>query len=125
MMTVALSSADRTKLLRFAASFLWADLEVAPAERRFLTELAAELAIDDAPSELAALFERPPRPEDIDPTRVHPTMADAVRFTALRAIAADGRVSGPEMAMFEVLDELLPDPAFVDAPLVERTSEAA
>ena len=108
MVTAALSSADRTKVLRFAASFLWADLELADSERRFLTELARELAVDDAPREVAGLLDRPPVPEDVDPAEVHPAMADVVRHAALRAIAADGRVAKAEMTMFELLDDLLP-----------------
>lgn len=108
MNTAALSSADRTKVLRFAASFLWADLEIADAERAFLTNLARELDVEDAPRELAGLFARPPFPEDVDPAAVDASVADEVRRAALRAIAADGRVHASEMEMFEELDDLLP-----------------
>ena len=103
-----LSSTDRVQVLRFAASFLWADLEVADAERRFLTELARELDVNDASSEVAGLLAQPPVPEDVDPTSVAPAIADLVRQAALRAIAADGRVGSDEMKMFELLDDLLP-----------------
>jgi hypothetical protein len=93
------------QVLRFAASFLWADFEVADAERRFLADLARELDVDDA---VAGLLEQPPTPEDIDPAAVHPSLAGVVRQAALRAIAADGRVCSEEMKMFELLDDLLP-----------------
>ncbi len=102
-----LSFADRRQVLRFAASFLWADLEVADAERRFLTDLARELDVNDE-ADVAGLLSRPPVPEDVDPTSVPPAVADAVRHAALRAIAADGRVGTEEMRMFELLDDLLP-----------------
>jgi hypothetical protein len=108
MVTAALSSTDRRQVLRFAASFLWADLEVADAERRFLTDLARELEVNDAGAEVAGLLARPPVPEDIDPASVPPAVADVVRQAALRAIAADGRVGNEEMKMFELLDDLLP-----------------
>ena len=103
-----LSFADRRQVLRFAASFLWADLEVADAERRFLTDLARELDVNGDEAEVAGLLSRPPVPEDVDPTSVPPAVADAVRQAALRAIAADGRVGTEEMKMFELLDDLLP-----------------
>jgi hypothetical protein len=102
------STSDRKQVLRFAASFLWADLEVADSERRFLNELARELDVHDAPTEVEALLSRPPVPEEIDPTSVTPAVADFVRQAALRAIAADGRVATEEMMMFELLDDLLP-----------------
>jgi hypothetical protein len=105
MVTAALSSTARKQVLRFAASFLWADLEIADAERRFLADLADEL---DAPGELADLLASPPEPEDVDPASVPPAVADVVRQAALRAIAADGRVERAEMTMFELLDDLLP-----------------
>lgn len=109
-----LSTADRRQVLRFVASFLWADLEVAEAERRFFAELARELDVGAPAHEIARLLERPPCPEEIDPTDVPLAAADTVRRAALRAIAADGHVSDDEMAMFELLDDLLPRP---DGPL--------
>ena len=108
MVTAAFSNTDRRQVLRFAASFLWADLEVAEAERRFLTDLARLLEVNDASNEGAGLLARPPVPEDVDPTSVPPAVADLVRHAALRAIAADGRVGDEEMKMFELLDDLLP-----------------
>ncbi len=108
MTTAALTPADRKQVLRFAASFLWADLEVADEERRFLTDLARELDVDQASEEIEDLLASPPFPEDIDPTIVAPGVADVVRHAALRAIASDGHVGDAEMSMFELLDDLLP-----------------
>lgn len=92
-----------THVLRFASSFLWADLDVAPEERTFFQDLARELG-----AEASDLLDAPPRPEQIDPTRVPPELADTVRDVALRAIAADGVVDEREMELFDLLDELLP-----------------
>src|SRR5262249_18928628 len=100
-----LSVGDRIQVLRFAASFVWADLEVVDSERRFLADLARELHVVDAPHEVAGLLAKPPGPEDVDPAAVHPALADVVRHAALRAIAADGRVDPREMEMFELLDD--------------------
>lgn len=106
MLDVAsISPFERSQALRFAASFLWADLEIADAERRFLTELAKELDVGGDVDELLAC---PPVPEEVDPNAVTPGGAALIRAVALRAIASDGAVKEEEMTMFDVLDELLP-----------------
>lgn len=103
------AAAARLCILRFAASFLWADLDVDLAEHAFFIALAEELGVPRAslPSVLAILAS-PPAPEDIDPTLVDPSLAGVVRHVALRAIASDGRVRAREMELFYLLDELLP-----------------
>lgn len=104
-----LPTADRLCILRFAASFLWADLSVDLAEHAFFVDLARELGVPQASlpamEELLAL---PPLPEEVDPTHVSPKLAQTVREVALRAIASDGRVLPREMELFDLLDELLP-----------------
>lgn len=105
--------ADRMCVLRFAASFLWADLSVDLAEHVFFIALASELgvplaALADVVEEMLSL---PPDAEDVDPTRVSPALARTVRDVALRAIASDGRVLPREMELFDLLDELLPSSA--------------
>jgi hypothetical protein len=101
--------ADRLCILRFAASFLWADLYVDLAEHAFFVDLARELGVPAAslPS-IIDMLSSPPEPEEIDPTRVSPALAATVRDVALRAIASDGRVLPREMELFDLLDELLP-----------------
>jgi hypothetical protein len=103
-----LSPRERIQLLRFAASFVWADCEVADAERRFMVDLARALGLRRPEARTARLLARPPALEEVDPAAVRPGMADVVRTVALEAIAADGRVEPAEMAMFELLDDLLP-----------------
>jgi uncharacterized membrane protein YebE (DUF533 family) len=102
------SVADRSRLLRFAASFLWADLHVDRRERAFFVDLARELGSDEPLAEVEAHLASPPSPEDVDPTLVAPELARDVRTVALRAIASDGRVDDAEMEMFFLLDSLLP-----------------
>ena len=97
---------ERERVLRFAAAFVWADLEVADSERSFLAMLARELGIDKAQAD--HLLEVPPLPEDVDPSVVGARAADTVRRVALQAIAVDGEVKEEEMSMFELLDDLLP-----------------
>jgi hypothetical protein len=112
-----LPTRDRLRILRFAASFLWADLNVDLEEEAFLLALAHELGVP--PASLPAIVEMlasPPEPEQIDPTLVSPELAAAVRDVALRAIAADGRVMPREMELFDLLDELLPRAASAQVP---------
>ncbi len=106
-----MSTDDRLRVLRFAACFLWADLEIDPRERAFFVDLARELGVpDDAVDEIAAILESPPTGDAIDPTHVPLDLAPTVRDVALRAIASDGRIEPAEMALFDLLDELLPSP---------------
>jgi hypothetical protein len=106
MLTCPDRHSEKLQLLRFASSFLWADLEVANSERAFMLELATELDVDEA--DALALLELPPSAEEVDPFRISASLAASVREIALRAIAADGRVARTEIAMFDLLDELLP-----------------
>ncbi len=98
---------ERLSILRFAASFLWADQRVDSRERRFLHELAREIGVEDA-AIVEALLARPPAGDDVDPSTIPSVLAPAVRDVALRAIASDGAIEEPEMDLFFVLDELLP-----------------
>lgn len=107
-----LPSADRLCILRFAATFLWADLHVDLAEHAFFLALAGELGVPRASlPTVVEMLSSPPAPDEIDPTLVSPELAGTVRDVALRAIASDGRVLAPEMELFELLDELLPQGA--------------
>ncbi|HEY8072988.1 MAG TPA: hypothetical protein VIF62_02735 [Labilithrix sp.] len=99
-----IADTDRKSVLRFAASFLWADLDVAPSEHAFFRSLAKNLGGAEGDVSLDA----PPSADSIDPTRVSPELADTVRDVALKAIAADGVVTEDEMELFDLLDELLP-----------------
>jgi len=116
------ASADRLCILRFAATFLWADLHVDLAEHAFFIDLARELGVPrhSLPS-IADMLSSPPQPEEIDPTRVSPALAARVRDVALRAIASDGRVMAREMELFDLLDELLPRPGLTSRTDVARS----
>jgi len=105
-----MSESDRLTVLRFVAAFLWSDLDLDEHERAFFSDFAHELGVTSARDASLALglVEAPPDPDEVDPTRVPAALAPAVRDAALRAIAADGRVRPKEMALFDLLDELLP-----------------
>lgn len=95
-------------VLRFAASFLWADHRIETSEQRFFLDLASELGLEADEPVVLGLLQRPPLPEDVDPNAVPSELANVVRKVALRAIASDGDVAPAEMEMFFLLDELLP-----------------
>lgn len=103
-----LSEKNKLALLRFAASFLWADFEVDERERTFFDALARELGFTRHDPRVSAVLAIPPTPDQVDPMRVDPTLASTLRTVALNAIAADGHVDAGEMRMFYLLDELLP-----------------
>ena len=106
---MVLPVSDRLCVLRFAATFLWADLTVDLAEHSFFQDLARELGVPRASlPDVLDMLDMPPHAEDIDPTRVPPELARTVREVALRAIASDGHVATREMELFDLLDELLP-----------------
>lgn len=94
-------------VLRFAASFVWADLDVGAREHAFLRALATEVGLGDECAD--ALLRRPPSAESVDPLTVPAHLASIIREVALRAIAADGLVRPHEMELWDLLDELLPD----------------
>jgi hypothetical protein len=115
--------ADRLCVLRFAASFLWADLSVDLAEHAFFMTLARELGVPRAAfRDVVEMLAAPPDAEHVDPTRVSPGLARTVRDVALRAIASDGRVLPREMELFDLLDELLPRSPAPPAELSARTA---
>lgn len=104
-----LPTPDSLCVLRFAATFLWADLHIDLAEHAFFLELAATLGVPASSlPKVVDMLAIPPDPQQIDPTRVSPRLAATVRDVALRAIASDGRVVRREMELFDLLDELLP-----------------
>lgn len=105
-----MSANDRLTVLRFVAAFLWSDLDLDTHERAFFADFARELGVTSASDASLALMlvDGPPDPDVVDPTRVSAALAPAVREAALRAIAADGLVRPKEMALFDLLDELLP-----------------
>ncbi len=108
---------DRLCVLRFAASFLWADLHVDDTEQAFFVGLARELGVPDASlATVAAILSSPPAGEEVDPTRVPRNLAETVRAVALRAIASDGRIMAREMELFALLDELLPPDSVPQVP---------
>ena len=98
---------ERLRLLRFACSFAWTDLQVDEEERRYVRRLAGRLDLDpEEEARVARWLDVPPPPEDVDPQDVPPEHRDLF-VKALRAVAErDGAINDEErltLALFERL----------------------
>lgn len=92
-----LSREERLLLLKFVCSFTWADHQVRPEERAFVSRLVQRLQLEgDERRQVEAWLVEPPPPESIDPSLVPPEH----RMKFLRAvesvIAVDGEVAAAE-----------------------------
>jgi uncharacterized tellurite resistance protein B-like protein len=103
----ALSRGERLQLLRFVASFAWADLEVSPAERAFIHRLVSRLHLD--PKEARKVedwMKVPPPPDDIDPTTVPHEHRQLFIKVVRQMLEADGEISEEERENLALLEQL-------------------
>ena len=62
---------QRMKLLRFVCSFAWADLEVRPSERAFVSRLVDRLGLSGREArEVRAWLDAPPDEDELDPHQI-------------------------------------------------------
>ena len=103
-----LSAEDRMRLMRFVCSFAWADLEVQPEEREFITHLVTALRLDPKEAgQVLEWLEVPPRIDDIDPQDI-PLEHRRLFLDAARAVVTrDGVIDPDEAENFALLDQLL------------------
>ena len=99
---------ERLRLVEFVCSFAWADFEIQPEERVFITGLIRRLDLDaDERSQVEQWLERPPRIENLDPTSI-PADHRLHFIEAIEGlIAADGNVQEEERDSFEIFKQLL------------------
>jgi hypothetical protein len=99
---------ERLLLLKFVCSFAWADFEVGPGERAFVTKLIqrARLHADEAHL-VRGWLESPPDSDEIDPTHIphehRQLFVDAVR----EVLRADHDITPEEREMLGVFEELV------------------
>lgn len=107
MKLASLSPRERLQLLRFVCSFVWADLEVGPAERTFVLSLLQRLRLPE--SEIAHVkewLETPPPPEEVDPSSVPHEHRRLFLEAVEQAVRVDGTVNpaeGEHLALFRQL----------------------
>ena len=103
-----LSPDDRLKLMKFVCSFAWADFEVRPEERAFISRLIHGLELDRE-EELAVhrWLDVPPSIEEIDPTTVPHAHRRLFLDAVEGVIHADGQLSDEEAESFELFRQLV------------------
>ncbi|MCA9715007.1 MAG: TerB family tellurite resistance protein [Myxococcales bacterium] len=93
--------------MKFVCAFAWADLEIQDAEREFVGKLINALELHEDRDGILRWLERPPPPEEVDPTRVPRHHRDLVLDAARHVFEADGVIHPSERAQFELLEQLL------------------
>ena len=99
---------DRLRLVEFVCSFAWADLEIRPEERVFISRLIRRLELDEEEDlRVQQWLDRPPRMDDLDPTSI-PAAHRRIFVEEIEGlIAADGEVSDEERDSLEIFKQLL------------------
>ena len=105
-----LAREDRMLLLKFVCSFAWADLEIKPEERAFISRLIRSLDLDEEEDlQVQRWLERPPMIDDLDPTSI-PSAHRRIFIDAIQGlIESDGEVSDEERDSLEIFKQLLVD----------------
>jgi hypothetical protein len=101
---------DRLRLVEFVCSFAWADLEIQPEERVFISGLIRRLELGEEDDlQVQRWLELPPRPDHLDPTSI-PAAHRRIFVEEIEGlIAADGEVSEEERDSLEIFKQLLVD----------------
>ena len=99
---------DRLRLVEFVCSFAWADLEIQPEERVFISRLIRRLELDEEEDlQVQQWLDRPPRIDDLDPTSIPPAHRRLFVEEIEGLIIADGEISDEERESLEIFKQLL------------------
>lgn len=103
-----LDQRDRLRLVQFVCSFAWADFEIQPEERVFISRLIRRLDLDDEEDlQVQQWLDRPPALDDLDPTSI-PAAHRRFFVEAIEGlISADGEIAEEERESFEIFKQLL------------------
>lgn len=103
-----LDSKDRLRLMKFVCSFAWADLEIRPEERAFVSRLIRGLELEDAEElQVHQWLDVPPSAEALDPTTI-PSAHRRLFVDAVEGvIAADGQITSEESEQLELFKALI------------------
>jgi uncharacterized tellurite resistance protein B-like protein len=103
----SLDRTERLQLLRFVASFAWADLTISDAERTFVHQLVRRLELSRDEAEMVESWLKvPPPPDSVDPTHVPHNHRRVFIDTVRAMVQADGNVSEEERESLELLEQL-------------------
>lgn len=99
---------ERLRLVEFVCSFAWADFEIQPEEREFVTGLIRRLDLAaEERQQVEQWLVRPPRIENLDPTSIPAAHRRHFVEAIEGLIAADGNVGEEERDTFEIFKQLL------------------
>jgi uncharacterized tellurite resistance protein B-like protein len=101
---------DRLRLVQFVCSFAWADFEIQPEERVFISRLIRRLDLgEEEDLKIQQWLDRPPGLDDLDPTSI-PVAHRRFFVEAIEGlISADGEIAEEERETFEIFKQLLED----------------
>ena len=101
---------ERLRLVQFVCSFAWADFEIKPEERVFISRLIRRLELgEEEDLQVQRWLDSPPCLDDLDPTSI-PAAHRRFFVEAIEGlIGADGEVSDEERETFEIFKQLLVD----------------
>lgn len=102
-----LTREDRLSLMRFICSFAWADLEIQDEERDFVGEMVSKLGLEADRKQVDHWLKHPPRPEDVDPTRVPRAHREIFLQTVKAVIGADNVIDPAESENLALFEQLL------------------
>ena len=101
---------DRLRLVEFVCSFAWADLEVKPEERVFISRLISRLELDEEENlKVQQWLDRPPSLDGLDPMSIPPAHRRIFLEEIEGLIESDGEVSEEERDSLEIFKQLLGD----------------
>ncbi|MBW2391121.1 MAG: TerB family tellurite resistance protein [Deltaproteobacteria bacterium] len=102
-----LTSQERMQLMKFICSFAWADLQIHPHEREFITRMVRRLELDrEERHQVDHWLEVPPHPHEVDPTLIPLEHRKTFVESIVGLIESDGVVTEEErenLALFEHL----------------------
>jgi uncharacterized tellurite resistance protein B-like protein len=107
-MLSALDRNERMRLMKFICSFAWADLQIHPEERTFVTQMVGRLDLDAGERERVDGWLRvPPGPESVDPTSIPAEHRRLFVESIEGVIRSDGEVAPEERENLALLKDLL------------------
>ena len=98
----------RLKLLRVVTAVAWVDGEVHPREREFAERLIERLELPDDEREVAlGYLDEPPRPHELDASKLNRNLRLELLGFAREMARADGDVGDQEADLIEALEAVL------------------
>ena len=103
-----LDQRERLRLVQFVCSFAWADFEIQPEERVFISRLIRRLELgEEEHLQVQQWLDSPPSLDDLDPTSI-PVAHRRFFVEAIEGlISADGEIGDEERETFEIFQQLL------------------